>query len=102
MNESLEERILQKLADIESKVSMQGITPRWLDIEQARMYAGGRSKNWILEKLQNGEISGYQEKGEKGKPGKWIVDRNSIDEFYSEPKQAIQSKYLAFSKRAGL
>ncbi|MGD9808740.1 MAG: helix-turn-helix domain-containing protein [Deferribacterales bacterium] len=68
------------------------INKRWLTFNEACEYSN-RGKNWLQEKLNNGDIYGYQEHGEQGKSGKWIVDRHSIDQFYLTDSNMAKLKF---------
>jgi hypothetical protein len=93
--------ILEKLNGIEKHLEAKQYSHRWLSMTEACEYAGGRSKNWMLDKLNTGKIHGYQEDGKKGFPGKWVIDKNSIDDFYSGLKEDTNKKYLDLKKRTG-
>jgi len=54
----------------------QGIA-RWLKVKEACRYAR-MSRNTLMRYVRNGDICGTK------RCGFWIIDRESIDKFYSE------------------
>lgn len=71
---------------------------RWLSFKDACKYAG-KGKNWLLERLSNGDIFGYQEVSENGNNGKWVVDSTSIDNYYLRDQIAFESKLNSIIKK---
>ncbi|XOB63875.1 hypothetical protein ACMC5R_07190 [Deferribacteres bacterium DY0037] len=71
---------------------------RWLSFKDACKYAG-KGKNWLLERLSNGDIFGNQEVSENGNSGKWIVDSTSIDNYYLRNQIAFESKLNSIIKK---
>jgi hypothetical protein len=71
---------------------------RWLSFKDACKYAG-KGKNWLLERLSNGDIYGYQEVSENGNNGKWVVDSTSIDNYYLRDQIAFESKLNSIIKK---
>lgn len=65
---------------------------RWLTFAEAVKYSR-RGKEWLLQKLKTGEIYGYLEKG------KWIVDKQSIDDYYLQNKIGLENKFIDLKKR---
>jgi len=64
-----------------AKIAERIITPRWMTLRQAAVYANIGQKR--LKALADaGEIAGYQE--DTGR-GDWIFDKESIDRFRSRP-----------------
>ena len=71
LKESFNEiKALLKLA-----VDRFSVTPRWLSIKQAMLYAN-MSRNKLKKYIDEGDIYGTR------KGGKIFVDRNSIDAFF--------------------
>ncbi|ADD67487.1 hypothetical protein Dacet_0701 [Denitrovibrio acetiphilus DSM 12809] len=71
---------------------------RWLSFKDACKYAG-KGKNWLLERLSNGDIFGYQEVSLNGNNGKWVVDSTSIDNYYLRDQIAFESKLNSIIKK---
>ncbi len=60
---------------------MEKSTPgRWLTIEEAMKYAKVKSRNTIRKWINNGYIYAHKRSGE------WIVDRESIDDWFLSDK----------------
>ena len=54
------------------------------------------SKNTLMDMIAEGQIRAHK------RPGKWIVDRESIDEFYKSGSGNDEALFQDFAKRAGL
>lgn len=92
MSDSELYKILNELTAI--KKSIDHNSSRWLTLSEAIAYSR-RGKNWLLEKLANGDIYGYKEVSD----GKWIVDKSSIDDFHLANKIRIQLKVEELKKK---
>lgn len=53
---------------------------RWLTVEEAMRYSKVRSRNTIRKWIDNGYIYAHKRSGE------WIVDRESIDDWFLSDK----------------
>lgn len=51
---------------------------RWLTVKEAMAYAKVKSVNTIREWIKQGYIKGHK----RGGNGDWIIDRQSIDDWY--------------------
>jgi len=78
----IESDILDMLINIKKELSelreaIEQPPDRWISVSTAAEYAG-KSRDWILKKLDSGEIYGHRE----NERGKWTIDRKSIDSYY--------------------
>lgn len=92
--------ILKELTDLKSMLSNNASSsawPRWLSMTKACEYSS-KSKNWLRERLEDGDIYGYRENPK----GNWVIDKNSIDDYFLRLDSNTKSKLLDFKKRAGL
>lgn len=71
--------------EVTAKMATMGTPGRWLTMAEAKEYAKVRSINTIKKWVNEGKIYGRPRSGR----GDWIIDRNSIDEFYLEEKIEI-------------
>jgi len=66
--------------DVEANLSARSIHGRWLTLREAMKYARVKSANTIKRWIDEGYIYGFKRSGE------WIVDRESIDDWYGSEK----------------
>ena len=69
--------------------------PRWLLFSEAMVYARA-SKNTLVAMIKDGRIRATK------RGGNWIVDKNSIDEYYEAGSGNDEALFQDFAKRAGL
>jgi predicted site-specific integrase-resolvase len=72
------------------------MTPRWLKMKPACEYSA-MSEKTLMRHIVAGEIYATKRRG-----GVWIVDRESIDEFYLSERKNENQKFVDFTRRAGL
>ena len=75
--ERLAELVAEQVGDIVSANSCHG---RWLTLREAMQYARVKSPNTIKKWIDEGYIYAFKRSGE------WIVDRESVDDWYSSEK----------------
>lgn len=68
------EHLLEKL---ELMLSVQG---RWLTVKEAMDYAKVKSRSTLMKWIDAGYIYAHKRTGE------WIIDRNSIDDWYNSER----------------
>ena len=81
----LNHRELEELANIIAKevdavLSAKAVQGRWLTLREAMKYARVKSPNTMKKWIEEGYLYGFKRSGE------WIVDRDSIDDWYSSEK----------------
>ena len=62
--------------EVEATISARSSLGRWLTLREAMNYAKVKSANTIKRWIDEGFIYGFKRSGE------WIVDRESIDDWY--------------------
>ena len=65
---------------VSEAVATMAITKKWLTLEEAKDYARVKSRNTIMEWVNAGYIYGFK------RSGSWIIDRESIDDWYSSER----------------
>ena len=93
---TLSHQEIKILADMISKEIGPIMDKRWLTIKEACSYAR-MSENVMRECISNGEILASRKR-----PGKIIVDRLSIDEYYGNDIIEDGNIFSDIAKRAGL
>lgn len=81
-HENIKEIALIVARQVIESVRLESSRPKWLTIEEAAEYAKA-SKNKIQAWIDEGYIYGFK------RTGKWIVDRESIDNWYSSEKIGV-------------
>lgn len=66
--------------EIEAIISARSLPGRWLTLREAMRYAKVKSPNTIKKWIDDGLIYAFK------RSGKWIVDRESIDDWYNSEK----------------
>ena len=66
--------------EIEAIISARFLPGRWLTLREAMGYAKVKSPNTIKKWIDDGLIYAFKRSGE------WIVDRESIDDWYNSEK----------------
>jgi hypothetical protein len=67
------------------RITASMVSGRWLTMKEAKEYAKVKSINTIKKWVNEGHIYGRPRSGR----GDWIIDRDSIDQFYLEEKIEI-------------
>ena len=73
---------IEQLADLVAAKVAAGLNVpvgKWLTMEEAMAYAKVKSKNTIKQWIRQGRIHGFRRSGK----GNWIIDRESIDDWYN-------------------
>jgi len=68
--------------EVTAKIIASSVTGRWLTMTEAMAYAKVKSINTMKKWVDKGLIYGRPRSGR----GDWIIDRESIDQFYLEEK----------------
>lgn len=68
--------------EVTAKIMASSVPGRWLTMREAMEYAKVRSINTMKKWVDEGRIYGRPRSGR----GDWIIDRESIDQFYLEEK----------------
>ena len=68
--------------EVTAKIMASSVPGRWLTMKEAMEYAKVRSINTMKKWVDEGLIYGRPRSGR----GDWIIDRESIDQFYLEEK----------------
>ena len=71
--------------EVANRISATSTPGRWLTMQEAKDYAKVKSLNTIKKWVNEGLIYGRR----RSAKGDWIIDRDSIDEFYLEEKIEI-------------
>jgi hypothetical protein len=66
--------------EVGAVISAQSNSSRWLSLREAMEYAKVKSVNTIKHWINEGYIYGFKRSGE------WIIDRESIDDWYESEK----------------
>ena len=66
--------------EVEATISAKSNLGRWMTLREAMNYAKVKSANTIKRWIDEGFIYGFKRSGE------WIVDRESIDDWYNSEK----------------
>lgn len=66
--------------EVEATISAKSNLGRWMTLREAMNYAKVKSANTIKRWIDEGFIYGFKRSGE------WIVDRESIDDWYESEK----------------
>ncbi len=66
--------------EVGASIMVKSMPGRWLTIEEAMNYAKVKSRNTIRKWIDNGYIYAHKRSGE------WIVDRESIDDWFLSDK----------------
>ncbi|MBI5193256.1 MAG: helix-turn-helix domain-containing protein [Nitrospirae bacterium] len=70
-------------------------TAKWLSLEHACIYMTGLSENTVLKHIREGDIYGIR------KGGKWVIDRESIDEYYNTERAAERILFERIKAKRG-
>ncbi len=65
--------------NLAAEISARIHVPRWLDIKQACQYANIK-RDTLMKWVDEGYVYGHK------RSGKWIIDRDSIDNFYNQDR----------------
>lgn len=68
--------------EVSARLAVAIIPGRWLTMSEAMGYAKVKSINTMKKWVEEGRIYGRPRSGR----GDWIIDRESIDQFYLEEK----------------
>lgn len=80
---------IQQLAKEISKSIQFAWAPRWMSLKEASYYSGwGKQK--LVELVDDGKITGFQDDELKTKP--WVIDRDSIDKYRSRQAQLADGR----------
>lgn len=62
------------------------IHPRWVKISQVQEYAPAIGYKALVELIENGDVYGVR----RGKDEHYVVDLDSIDEYFEREKKEVQ------------
>ncbi len=75
--------------EVTAKIMASSVPGRWLIMSEAMGYAKVKSINTMKKWVEEGRIYGRPRSGRRD----WIIDRESIDQFYLEEKIGLQEFY---------
>ncbi len=78
--ETLTDKEIKALAEELKRIILIEPIGRWLTMEEAVKYAGIKTKKTMKKWLDEGYIYGHK------RSGSWIIDRQSIDDWYLSDK----------------
>ena len=78
--ETLTDKKIKALAEELKRIILIEPIGRWLTMEEAVKYAGIKTKKTMKKWLDEGYIYGHK------RSGSWIIDRQSIDDWYLSDK----------------
>jgi hypothetical protein len=71
--------------EVSARIAALSVPGRWLTMKEAQAYAKVKSITTIKKWVNEGRIYGRPRSGR----GDWIIDRDSIDQFYLEERVEI-------------
>lgn len=85
MNQALTYNQMAELSDLIAKKVSEAVLAmaspgKWLNLEEAKEYARVESRGTIMKWINQGHIYGFK------RSGSWIIDRESIDQWYSSER----------------